>query len=110
VALLKVLKLDAEGSVEADAPRASTSLRLEDQQDTLLGNGGQKEVEAESRGEEDGEDAVLAACRRPPSHTHAGLQCQRSGVTAELLYTAVLPSLNFQKPQINLFPCFCLSS
>ena len=70
VAPLKVLKLDAEGNIEADVPRVCTSLWREDQQATLVGNGGQKEEEAESRGGEDGGDAVLAACTRPLPLTH----------------------------------------
>lgn len=61
VAPLKVLKLDTEGNIEADAPRVCTSLSEEDQRDRLVGNGRQKEEEAKSRGREDGRDAVLAA-------------------------------------------------
>lgn len=84
----------------------------EDQQDSLVGNGGQKEEEAERRSGEDGGDAALAECTQPLplTHTHAAPPRQCSTGRAELPYPAVSSSLNFQKPKLNVFACFCLSS
>lgn len=107
----KVLKLDAE-DIEAGAAGVCTSLCQEDQQDTLVGNGEQKDEEAESRGEEDGGEAVLTADTQPPHLTHASLRCQCSSVRAELLYTdRGFPFSELSKnPKINVFACFCLSA